>query len=162
MCWCPLDLPDVWSYARRRLTHLRAHPCLGTLGATPRLYKDPTYNGYPGATCGRRALRCRRRRRSVPRATGGSRLGASREDVGLPDDDQVMRTLLRIRIQPLAVVAAHALGHDDLGPLDRPPLARLLADAAGLALRPSLDAEDGDLRQDSEERAERTEEAAVE
>src|ERR1044072_8950549 len=86
---------------------------------------------------------------------------AAREDVALADDDQVVRTLLRVLVQPLAVVAADALGEDDVGPAHGAPLARFLADPAVLALAPALDAEHGQLRDDAEERADRAQEPAI-
>ena len=52
-----------------------------------------------------------------------------------------VRALLLIEVEPLAVVAAHALALDDLRPADRAPLAGLLADLAGVALGPALDPE---------------------
>src|SRR6187399_2179069 len=89
--------------------------------------------------------------RSSGRGSAGRDRTAPRQDVGLADQDQVVGTLLLVVIQPLAVVAAYALALDDLRPLDRPPLAGFLADAAGVALRPALDAEDGQIRQHAEE-----------
>src|SRR4051812_16284436 len=74
----------------------------------------------------------------------------------------MVRTLLRVLIEPLTVVAAHALGEHDLRPPNGTPLAGLLADPAGLAFRPALDAEDRQLRQDPQKRAERTQKPAVE
>ena len=73
-----------------------------------------------------------------------------------------MRALLHVGVEPLAVVAADALGHVDPRPLDGAPLARLLADLARVAFLPPLDAEDRRLRQDPQERAHRAEEPAVE
>ena len=66
--------------------------------------------------------------------------------------DAPVRALLLVRIQPLAVVAADALGHQDLRPLNRAPLAGLLAQPAGAALGPPLDLEDGEVRDDAERR----------
>src|SRR5262245_30158400 len=85
----------------------------------------------------------------------------TRHDVGLPDDDQVVRALLLVGVEPLAVVAADAFALDDLRPLNRAPLAGLLADAAGLALRPALDLEDRQVRQHAERRPQRTQEPAI-
>ena len=67
--------------------------------------------------------------------TGGGR----DEHVALAPEDDPVRALLLIQVEPLAVVAAHALALDDLRPADRAPLARLLADLAGVALGPALD-----------------------
>src|SRR5688572_33280366 len=49
-----------------------------------------------------------------------------------------MGTFLLVGMEPLAVVAADAFALDDLRPLNRAPLARLLADTAGLAFRPAF------------------------
>jgi radical SAM superfamily enzyme YgiQ (UPF0313 family) len=83
------------------------------------------------------------------------------QDVGLPNDDEVMRAPGLIVVQPLAVVAADALRQHDLRAADRAPLAGLLADAAGVALGPALDAEHGQLRQHAEKRADGAQEPAV-
>src|SRR5262245_45565230 len=86
---------------------------------------------------------------------------AARQDLFLANDDQVVRTLVRVLIQPLAVVAAYALGEDDLRAADCAPLAGFLADPAVRALAPALDAEDSQFRQHAEERADRAQEAAI-
>src|SRR5262245_20622942 len=72
-----------------------------------------------------------------------------------------MRALLLIEVKSLAVVAADALALHDLRPANRAPLAGLLADLARSALAPSLDAEDGERRQDAQRRPDRAEEPAV-
>ena len=72
-----------------------------------------------------------------------------------------MRALLLVEVEPLAVVAAHALARDDLRAANRAPLAGLLADLAGLAFRPALDPEHGQVRDDAEHRADRAQEPAV-
>ena len=61
-----------------------------------------------------------------------------------------MHALLLVLVEPLAVVAANALGDQDLRSLDRSPLAGLLTQLAGLALGPPLDLEDGEVRDDSQ------------
>src|ERR1051326_5847609 len=77
--------------------------------------------------------------------------------------DDPVRALLLIEIEPLAVVAPHALAPDDSRSLDRAPLARLLADPARVAFAPSLDAEDRRrLREDAERGADGTQKPAVE
>ena len=53
--------------------------------------------------------------------------------VVFPDEDP-MWTLHGVRIQSLAVVAPHALGHHDLRTAYRSPFARLLAELTGVAL----------------------------
>src|SRR4029453_13703318 len=70
--------------------------------------------------------------------------------------------LLLVRVKALAVIAAHTLGDEDLRPLDRAPLARLLTDLARVALRPALDAEDRQVRDHAERGAKRAEEPAIE
>ena len=89
--------------------------------------------------------RSRRRRRRAP-----------------PPDEYPVRALLLVHVEPLAVVTPHAFGHDDLRPLDRAPLAGLLAELAAVAFRPALDAEDRQLREQPQRGAEGTQESAVE
>src|SRR5262249_62365771 len=84
------------------------------------------------------------------------------ERVALAPQDDPVRALLLIEVQTLAVVAADAFALHDLRAADRAPLAGFLADLAGLALAPALDAEHGQRRQDAERRADRAEEPAVE
>src|SRR5687767_7858019 len=43
----------------------------------------------------------------------------AREEVALAADDDPVRALLLVHVEALAVVAAHALRHDDLRPFDR-------------------------------------------
>ena len=45
-------------------------------------------------------------------------------------------------IDPLAVVAAHALGNGDAGSIDCPPFARVFANLAGVAFAPAFNAKD--------------------
>src|SRR5262245_55211844 len=73
----------------------------------------------------------------------------------------MVRALLRVRVKALAIVAAHALGHDDLRAANGASLTRLLADAARTAFGPALDPEYRQVRHDSEECPQRTEEPAV-
>src|SRR5262245_51588315 len=80
----------------------------------------------------------------------------------LPSNDYPMRALLLVHVKTLAVIAADTLSHDDLRPVDGAPLTRFFTDLARVALRPSLDAEDGELRQQPERRAERAQESTVE
>src|SRR6266550_6110155 len=54
-------------------------------------------------------------------------------------DHQPVDARFLVRVDPLAVVAAHAFRLDDLRPLNRAPLARALADLACRAFRPPLD-----------------------
>src|SRR3954466_3279191 len=76
------------------------------------------------------------------------------------EQDQPVRALLLIHVEPFAVVAAHALALDDQRPANRAPLAGFLAQLAAVALGPALDPKHGrHLRNDSERRANRTEEA---
>src|SRR6266404_1342556 len=89
-------------------------------------------------------------RRLDARRRGDERLGV------LPPQDDPMRAFLLVEIEPLAVVAAHALGDQDLRAADRVPLARLLADLARLALGPALDPKHRQVRQQSERRTDRT------
>src|SRR5258708_23689404 len=93
-----------------------------------------------------------------------AQVGVSRrhERIALAPEDDRVRALLLMEVEPLAVVAANAFGLQDLRPLDRAPLARLLADLARVALGTALDAEDGEVRHDPEHRADGAEEAAVE
>ena len=72
-----------------------------------------------------------------------------------------MRALLLVHVEALAVVTPHAFARDDLRPPNRAPLARLLADLAALALGPALDAEDRQVREDAQRRADGAEKAAV-
>src|SRR5690606_1837557 len=76
--------------------------------------------------------------------------------------EQPVRAARAIRVQPLAVVAAHALGHEDLALADCAPLAFVLAELAAAALGPPRDAKCTERRQQPERRADRTEEAAIE
>src|SRR5882762_8700608 len=70
-----------------------------------------------------------------------ARDGGSDEDlVAATSEDDPMRAFLLVEVEPLAVVAAHAFALDDLRSANRPPLARLLANLARLALGPALDA----------------------
>src|SRR5262245_33062337 len=87
--------------------------------------------------------------------------GRSGRLVGFLQNDDPVRALLLIHVEALAVVAADALALDDLWPLDRAPLTRLLADLAVVALGPALDLKNGQVREDAEKRADRTEEPAV-
>src|SRR5262249_40860739 len=64
-------------------------------------------------------------------------------------EDQPVWALLLIHVEALAIVAPHAFARDDLRPADGAPLARLLANLAGLALGPPLDPEHGQVRDDS-------------
>src|SRR5690606_34349315 len=75
--------------------------------------------------------------------------------------EQPMRAARPVAVEILAVIAAHAFGDDDLAVPDRAPLARVLAHLALTALRPPLDAERGQHRQQPERGADRTEEAAI-
>src|SRR5690242_18254775 len=77
--------------------------------------------------------------------------------------EQPMRAALLVVVEDLAVVAAHALGLQDLPLTDRAPLAGLLAQSALAALGPAFDRLDRrDLRDEAERRAERAEEPAIE
>src|SRR6266851_5881172 len=72
------------------------------------------------------------------------------------EQDQPVRALFLVQVEPLAVVAAHAFALDDLRSPDRAPLARLLADPAALALGPALDPKHRrHLRDDPERGADR-------
>src|SRR5262245_1592613 len=88
--------------------------------------------------------------------------GLTRQYLAFAPDDDPMRALLLVHVETLAVVAAHAFGHDDLRALDGAPLAGLLAQLAGIALGPALDAEDRDLRQQPQRCPERTEKPTIE
>src|SRR5690242_162147 len=88
------------------------------------------------------------------RGLGDFRPGGPCSEVRLTPDDDPVRALLLVPIEPLAVVAADALGLDDLRTVDRAPVAGLLAQLARVALGPSLYAEDRHLREQAERRAE--------
>src|SRR3970040_187949 len=72
-----------------------------------------------------------------------------------------MRASLSVVVEDLAIVAAHAFGHDDLALADRAPLAGFLAQRALTALRPALDLEHGERRDQPERGAERAKTSAV-
>src|SRR5690606_11202415 len=76
--------------------------------------------------------------------------------------EQPMRAAVAVVVELLAVVAAHALGDDDLAVANRAPFTRVLAHLALAAFGPSFDSEGRQRRQQTERRAERTEEAAIE
>src|SRR5262249_9213899 len=90
-----------------------------------------------------------------------SRTLRGQKRVSLAPQDDPVGALLLIEVEPLAVVAADALALHDLRSANGAPLAGLLADLAGPAFAPSLDAEHRERRQDAERRADRAEEAAV-
>src|SRR5262245_26504199 len=90
------------------------------------------------------------------------RLRGRKQLVALAAQNDPVRAFLLIHVEPLAVVAPHALSLDDFRTSNRAPFARLLADLARLAFGPALDAEDGEVRDDAECRADRAEEAAIE
>src|SRR5690348_11054780 len=92
---------------------------------------------------------------------GGSRCLGCQDVALLPDDDPV-RTLLGVGVESFAIVTPYAFRRDDFRPSNGSPLARLLTDFAGVALGPSLDAEDGQIREQPEKGADRTQEPAVE
>src|ERR1051326_8502057 len=73
-----------------------------------------------------------------------------------------MRALLRVRAETTRGDARPAFTLDAHRSANRAPLARLLADLARVALGPSLDLEHRRIRDDAEERADGTQEAAVE
>src|SRR5439155_26770033 len=85
----------------------------------------------------------------------------TRLEVASPPDDDPVRALLLVQIEPLAVIAAHALRLDNPGALNGAPLAGLLADLARLAFRPALDPKHRQVRQQAEERADRAQKPAV-
>ena len=72
-----------------------------------------------------------------------------------------MRALRLVGIEPLAIIAAHALRKDDARSSNGAPLARLLTDAARRTLVPSLDAENGELRDQTERGAKRAQKPTV-
>src|SRR5262245_63239333 len=82
--------------------------------------------------------------------------------VALAAQNDPVRAFLLIQVEPLAVVAPHAFGLDDFRTSNRAPFACLFADLARLAFGPALDAEDGEVRDDAERRADRAEEPAIE
>ena len=73
----------------------------------------------------------------------------------------MVRALLGVLIESLAVVASDALGQHDLRTANGAPLTGLLADLARVALGPPLDTKDRERRQNPQSGAERTEEPAV-
>src|SRR4029079_5560781 len=78
-------------------------------------------------------------------------------------DHQPVHARFFVGVDPLAIVTAHALRLDDLRALNGAPLAGALADLARLAFGPSLDwQQGGDLRNDAEHGADRTEKPAIE
>src|SRR5207253_10200609 len=97
----------------------------------------------------------------IPQSLPGLRRVAGEHFALLADDDPV-RALLLVHVEALAVVAAHAFRRDDLRSANRAPLAGLLANLARLTFRPALDAEHGQVRQQTEKRADGTQEAAIE
>src|SRR6185503_5518042 len=88
--------------------------------------------------------------------------GRRDERVPLAPQDDPVRALLLVHVEPLAVVAPHALALHDPRPADGTPLAGLLTNLAAVALGPPLDPEHRQVRQDPEHRADRAEEAAIE
>ena len=82
------------------------------------------------------------RHRAAHAVAVGADLRADRQVLRLPVYHDPVHALLLVRVDTLAVVAAHALGPHDLRPADGAPLAGALADLAALALRPALDAEE--------------------
>ena len=72
-----------------------------------------------------------------------------------------MRALLRIRVEPFAIVASHALAGDDLRTPDSSPFTGLLADLARIALGPPLDSEDRQVGKQTQERTNRAKKTAV-
>src|SRR5688500_9897637 len=73
-----------------------------------------------------------------------------------------MRAPRLVVVENLAIVAAHALGEDDLALADRAPFASLLAECALTALGPTPHLEHGQRREQAERGAERAKEPAVE
>ncbi len=63
--------------------------------------------------------------------------GLARQYFAFAPDDDPVRALLLVHIETLAVVAAHAFGHDDLRALDRAPLAGFLTQLASCCTRTS-------------------------
>lgn len=72
-----------------------------------------------------------------------------------------MRTLGLAVVQNFAFVAAHALRHDDFALTNRAPFAGIFAERASAALRPPLNLEHGKSRNETERRAERAKESAI-
>src|SRR6185503_12187005 len=100
-----------------------------------------------------------RRKSQTPRR---ALAGHGRAGLALQLEQPVWAALLVV-VEDLAVVAAHALGLDDLALADRAPFAGLLAQRALAALRPALDLEHGgDARHETERRAERAKKPAIE
>src|SRR6266542_1957625 len=79
----------------------------------------------------------------------------------LASQNDPVRALLLIEVEPLAVVATDALAGDDFRSANRAPFARLLADLARLALGPAFDPEVVQVRQHTERRSDGTEETAI-
>ncbi len=77
-------------------------------------------------------------------------------------EDEPVRTHRLVFVQSFAVVATYALGQRDLRPLNRTPVASLLAHFARLAFVPALDAKDGEVGQQTQTSPDRAQVAAIE
>src|SRR6185436_807849 len=89
---------------------------------------------------------------SSPRAVTLSRRRRQEQLVALAPQNDPVRALLLIEVEPLAVVASDTFARDHVRTSYGAQLARLLADLAGLALGAAVDPEHRQVRQNSQRR----------